>query len=103
MYEDLDIKATKENVRKLLKQYNSLSRRSKYSRAVRKIRGAVNRCCELEAQIITKKYFSRYAPTDIALYIEMHMSESKFYRYLESALIQFAEAYNQGELLVYKE
>lgn len=103
MLNNLDIKATKKNSIDLLKIYRSLKRIGSKSETANEIESAANKCDQLEKEIITKKFLIRYPGTAIALYTEMHMSESKFYRHLESALIQFAEAYNEGELLVYRD
>ncbi|WP_348920134.1 hypothetical protein [Enterococcus rotai] len=103
MNNDLDIKKTKKNSSDLLRTYRSLKRIGTQSETVNEIESAVNKCDQLEKEIITKKFLIGYPGTTITLYTKMYMSESKFYRRLESALIQFAEAYNGGELLVHKD
>lgn len=52
------------------------------------------------AQLLKDKYMNAYYTTNIAIYMDLHMSESKFYRLLDHALICFAEVYEDGILLV---
>lgn len=103
MYDDIDIKATKENARSLLAKYRRYSRNYKFKQLAEAIMCAINKCDEMEREILYKKYVNYNGNYCIKIYIEMNVSESTFYRHLESALLQFAEAYNQGELLVYKD
>lgn len=51
-------------------------------------------------QLLKDKYMNAYYTTNIAIYMDLHMSESKFYRLLDYALICFAEVYEDGILLV---
>lgn len=67
-----------------------------------KIREGINRLDEHNRQILYDKYINIDRPTNISIYMKYHISESTFYRDLEKASICFAEAYNNGELIVEK-
>lgn len=56
-----------------------------------------------QAQILIKaKYMNRADFSTVAVYMDLAMSESSFYRKMRIALVEFAEAYKCGTLLVYK-
>ena len=52
--------------------------------------------------ILSEKYIKRQK-TDFALYQDMNMSEASFYKTLQTALLDFACIFKNGELLQYKE
>lgn len=67
-----------------------------------KIINAMNQLDRYDRQLLYDKYMDRHFTTNIALYMNYHMSESKFYRELDKAMIRFAESYESGELLIEK-
>lgn len=67
-----------------------------------KITEAMNQLDEYDRQLLYDKYMDRNFTTNIAIYMKHHMSESKFYRELDKAMIRFAEAYESGKLLMEK-
>lgn len=133
--DNIDKKATKENVDELLNLYRRLARMADeeympkmtatYSfeikgsgggvsdslgeaisrsvsaqQEINKIMKAVNKLNSYQRQLIFEKYIKRRQQTDIMIYIGLNMSESTFYRELEKAQLEFAEAYDDGRLLV---
>ncbi|EOL45843.1 ArpU family phage packaging/lysis transcriptional regulator [Enterococcus caccae] len=67
-----------------------------------KIVNAMNQLDAYDRQLLYDKYIDRDFTTNIAIYMKHHMSESKFYRELDKAMIRFAEAYESGQLLIEK-
>lgn len=67
-----------------------------------KITEAMNQLDTYDRQLLYDKYMDRNFTTNIAIYMKHHMSESKFYRELDKALIRFAESYESGALLIEK-
>lgn len=67
-----------------------------------KIMQAMNQLDTYDRELLYDKYMDRDFTTNIAIYMKLHMSESKFYRELDKAMIRFAEAYESGKLLVEK-
>ncbi|EOI01707.1 ArpU family phage transcriptional regulator [Enterococcus moraviensis ATCC BAA-383] len=67
-----------------------------------KITNAMNQLDEYDRQLLYDKYMDRNFTTNIAIYMKHHMSESKFYRELDKAMIRFAESYESGKLLMEK-
>ncbi|MEI5992887.1 ArpU family phage packaging/lysis transcriptional regulator [Candidatus Enterococcus mansonii] len=67
-----------------------------------KIVTAMNQLDSYDRQLLHDKYMDRNVTTNIAIYMKHHMSESKFYRELEKAMIRFAESYESGQLLIEK-
>ena len=55
---------------------------------------------KLYKDIMTEKYIKRQK-TDFALYQDMNMSEASFYKTLQTALLDFACIFKNGELLQY--
>ncbi|MFL2071176.1 ArpU family phage packaging/lysis transcriptional regulator [Marinilactibacillus psychrotolerans] len=133
--DNIDKKATKENVDELLSLYRRLARMADeeympkmtatYSfeikgsgggvsdslgeaisrsvsaqQEINKIMKAVNKMNSYQRQLIFEKYIKRRQQTDIMIYIGLNMSESTFYRELEKAQLEFAEAYDNGRLLL---
>lgn len=53
-------------------------------------------------QIIIEKYCAWQVKSDKTIYMDLGYSESEFYRMLDKGVLEFAEAYKSGELLVYR-
>lgn len=63
---------------------------------------AINRIIDpLVRQVLIEKYCKWQIRTDCEIYMELGYSESEFYRKLERGVIEFAETYRGGELLVF--
>ena len=62
----------------------------------------MNKLNAYDRQLIHDKYFDNRELTDTAIYLTYNMSSSSFYRELDKALIKFAEAYENGSLLIEK-
>lgn len=68
-----------------------------------KIREAINAICDpYQRQIIIEKYCSKYIKSDIEIYMDLDYTESEFYRLLEGGILEFAESYRNGNLLVFE-
>ncbi|OJG99826.1 ArpU family phage transcriptional regulator [Enterococcus termitis] len=67
-----------------------------------KIMNAMNQLDPYDRQLLYDKYMDYQFTTNIAIYMNYHMSESKFYRELDKAMIHFAESYESGVLLIEK-
>lgn len=65
-----------------------------------KITDAMNQLDGYDRQLLYDKFMNSNEQTNIAIYMKHHMSESKFYREMDKALIHFAEAYGDGELII---
>lgn len=65
------------------------------------IETAINKLDAYDRLIIIKKYCES-TQLDVAIYMEMELSETEFYRQLDKALYAFAEVYRYGELLVFE-
>lgn len=68
-----------------------------------KIGRAMNKLDAYSRQLLHDRYISRRKKSDINIYMDLAMSESTFYRELEKAQLEFAEAYDYGRLLVERE
>lgn len=66
------------------------------------IQEAVAQLSSRSQEIIRAKFFDPEEPSSTACYIDLNLSESTFFRYLRSVLVEFSEAYKNGILLVYK-
>lgn len=77
----------------------AISRSVSAQQEINKIMKAVNKLNSYQRQLIFEKYIKRRQQTDIMIYIGLNMSESTFYRELEKAQLEFAEAYEGGVLL----
>lgn len=132
--DNIDKKATKENVDELLSLYRRLarmadeeflpkmtatysfeikgsgggvsdslgeaiSRRIASQQEIHKITKAINKLNGYHRQLLFEKYIRRRQQTDIMIYVGLAMSESTYYRELEKAQLEFAEAYDNGRLL----
>jgi len=49
------------------------------------------------------KYMNRHITYDYEIYTEDNISEATYYRELQKSLIEFAECFNGGKLIVYEE
>lgn len=65
-----------------------------------KIISGMNQLEKVDRKFLYDKYMNKNYPTNIAIYMSYHMSESKFYRELDNVLLRFADAYDDGSLLV---
>ncbi|MBE6165070.1 MAG: transcriptional regulator [Streptococcus gallolyticus] len=95
---------------KTVRSYNSgssqtealVTRRVSAWNEMEAIMKAINRVIDPFArQILIEKYCKWQIRTDCEIYMELGYSESEFYRKLERGVIEFAEAYRGGELLVF--
>lgn len=55
-----------------------------------------------EAHVLNLKYFNKDCLSDIQIWNKLACSDRHFYRMLNTALLNFAEAYKGGELMKYK-
>lgn len=69
---------------------------------IKKIVRSINKLDAFERQLLCDKFIHR-KKTNVALYMSYHVSESKFYREMDKALLHFAESYDHGRLLHSKE
>ena len=67
---------------------------------VEEIEQTISNLDKLYKDIMTEKYIKRQK-TDFALYQDMNMSEASFYKTLQTALLDFACIFKNGELLQY--
>lgn len=93
-----------ENTSHKVEQANTtiLNRKALAENELCKIIEAMNQLDSYDRELLYDKYMDRNYTTNIAIYMKHHMSESKFYREIDKALIRFAEAYENGELLIEK-
>lgn len=89
---NVDDKQKRKEAHNVLLRYRSL-RRMKAENELDKIDSAFKNLSKIDKEIIKRKYFQIDIHTNIRIYTEMFMSESKFYRYLNNALLHFYEAY----------
>lgn len=78
----------------------AISRSVSAQQEIKKIVKALNKLNSYQRQLLFEKYIKRRQQTDIMIYIGLNMSESTFYRELEKAQLEFAEAYDDGRLLL---
>ncbi|MHC5230039.1 ArpU family phage packaging/lysis transcriptional regulator [Enterococcus sp. LJL99] len=97
-----EVEEEKENLDFLVTKTDDMNRSLLAKYEIIKIREGINRLDEHSRQIIYDKYIDIDRPTNISIFMKYHISESTFYRDLEKATICFAEAYNNGELIVEK-
>lgn len=67
-----------------------------------KICRAMNQLNAYRRQILHYRYIDSRDMTDTMIYYDLNMSERSFYRDLEKAQVEFAEAYDNGRLLAEK-
>ncbi|WP_207694889.1 hypothetical protein DOK67_0003122 [Enterococcus sp. DIV0212c] len=84
------------------KNENTIDRKYLAEVELVKIIDAMNQLDAYDRQLLYDKYMDRNFTTNIAIYMKHHMSESKFYRELDKAMICFAESYESGKLLIEK-
>ncbi|MGC6768619.1 ArpU family phage packaging/lysis transcriptional regulator [Enterococcus sp. LJL128] len=78
-----------------------LEKESRAGQELRKIAKGINKLSSFERQLLYDKFINN-KETNVALYMKYHISESKFYRELDRALIHFAESYDSGRLVIEK-
>lgn len=81
---------------------NAVSRKVTAEQELWKIGRAMNKLDAYTRQLLHDRYISKEKKSDIRIYMDLSMSESTFYRELEKAQIEFAEAYDYGRLIVEK-
>lgn len=64
-----------------------------------KIEKAINSMMNVDLRRLLIEKYVKYNDSDIAVYIELNLSETDFYRLLEQAKIEFAYYYDSGSLL----
>ncbi|MBL1229955.1 ArpU family transcriptional regulator [Enterococcus sp. BWB1-3] len=69
---------------------------------LKQIASAINKLSAFERRLIYDKYINN-KETNVALSLNYHISESKFYRELDGALLHFAESYDEGQLVKVKQ
>lgn len=80
---------------------NMVTRRVDAQAELEAIREAVDRLVDIRhRQVIIEKYYHGRNKTDIERYMDLGYSESEFYRLVERAVLEFAENYRNGRLLV---
>ncbi|MDQ8760224.1 ArpU family phage packaging/lysis transcriptional regulator [Streptococcus ruminantium] len=72
------------------------------SQEVEEIERTISNLDKLHSDILTEKYIKRQK-ADYGIYQDMNMSESGFYKALQTALLDFACIFKNGELLQYKD
>lgn len=72
------------------------------SQEVDEIERAISNLDKLHSDILTEKYIKRQK-TGLALYESFYMGKSMFYEALQTALLDFACIFKNGELLQYKD
>lgn len=126
IFPEIDKKKTKTNAKKTLNMYTRLIRLARtasipkitsdyyftveetWGRTIhgdvdielelKNIAQGINKLDLFERRLIYDRFIHR-KETNVALYLKYHISESKFYRELDKALLHFAEAYEGGQLL----
>lgn len=72
------------------------------SQEVEEIERTISNLDKLHSDILTEKYIKRQK-AGYGIYQDMNMSESGFYKTLQTALLDFACIFKNGELLWYKD
>ncbi|MFH0357397.1 ArpU family phage packaging/lysis transcriptional regulator [Streptococcus sp. A27] len=72
------------------------------SQEVEEIERAISNLDKLHSDILTEKYIKRQK-TGLSLYEGFYMGKSAFYETLQTALLDFACIFKNGELLQYKD
>lgn len=78
----------------------SVLRKVVAERELWKIGRAMNKLDAYSRQLLHDRYISKGKKSDIQIYSDLNMSESTFYKELSEAMIEFAEAYDNGRLIV---
>lgn len=79
---------------------NAVVRKVTAEQELFKIAKAMNKLNAYDAQMIYDKYMDKRELSDTDIYLNYNMSSSAFYRALDKVLIKFAEAYQNGSLVV---
>lgn len=88
----VDDSQKRKEAHNLLSGYRRL-RRIRANDELNKINKAVSRLSKIDKLIIKRKYLHVEEYSNIRIYIDIHMSESTFYRKLNIALLNFHETY----------
>ncbi|WP_225743358.1 ArpU family phage packaging/lysis transcriptional regulator [Marinilactibacillus sp. Marseille-P9653] len=80
---------------------DAVTRKIVAQQELNKIVEAINKLNSYNRQLLYLKYMNKVELSDVKIYTELAMSESTFYRELEKAQLELAEAYEGGELLSY--
>lgn len=78
--------------KEILKDYRIL-KRMKIVESLRPIEAALDNCAADKKELLYQKFCICPEPTNISIYLNLHLSESKYYRDLGKALVEFAECY----------
>lgn len=78
-----------------------LSRKAEAQDLLDSIMFAINSLNGYSRQILILKYVDYRFQSDIMVYSELYLPERSYYRMLDNALLEFSEAYNHGELMIY--
>ncbi|WP_227873709.1 ArpU family phage packaging/lysis transcriptional regulator [Enterococcus florum] len=81
---------------------NAVVRKVTAENELKKICAAMNKLNAYDRQLIHDKYMDNRELTDTAIYLNYNLSSSSFYRELDKSMIKFAEAYENGRLLIEK-
>lgn len=81
---------------------NAVVRKVTAEQTLSKICKAMNKLNAYDRQLIHDKYMDSRELTNTAIYLNYNMSERSFFRELDRSLIRFAEAYENGRLIVSK-
>lgn len=81
---------------------NAVSRKVTAEQELWKIGRAMNKLNAYQRQLLHDRYIDRRQWSDIMIYMDLGMSEATYYRELGKAQIEFAEAYDNGRLLIDK-
>ncbi|SFB90461.1 phage transcriptional regulator, ArpU family [Alkalibacterium subtropicum] len=79
---------------------NAVARKVTAERELWKIGRAMNKLNAYHRQLLHDRYIDKREFTDVMIYMDLGMSKSTYYRELENSLIEFAESYDSGRLLV---
>lgn len=79
---------------------NAVARKVTAERELWKIGRALNKLNAYQRQLLHERYIDRRELTDIEIYYDLGMSKTTYYKELEKAQVEFAEAYDNGRLIV---
>lgn len=85
-------KQKRRKAKTLLREYRMLKRLNKKKQLIA-IEQALEKLNSYDYKLLSKKYIDIEEPRDKEIYKELSISESKFYRDLNTALLKFLEAY----------
>ena len=84
------------------KMAERLARKITAEQEVLKVSKAMNKLNAYQRKMLYDRYMRKRELSDIMLYMDSGMSETTYYRDLNKSLLSFAEAYENGRLLVDK-